>query len=265
VSALDAFSLAGRVAVVTGASKGIGLAIATTLAAAGAEVVVAARGKDGLDAAAERIAAECGKTAVTVAADVSTHEGIDAVEQAALTSFGGADILVNGIGGSRGPGFKARYVRNLSDDDFANCFTFNLRSHLLMSRALVPRMTERGGGSIINIGSAIGQAYLSPLHGNALYASAKAGLIQLTRHLAMEWAPSVRVNCIAPGLVATDASEQRVDSRRQSLLLDRMATGRLGRPEDIAGAALLLASDAGSWITGTTVDVNGGMGLTPVF
>jgi NAD(P)-dependent dehydrogenase (short-subunit alcohol dehydrogenase family) len=81
----------------------------------------------------------------------------------------------------------------------------------------------------------------------------------------MEWAPSVRVNCIAPGLVATDSSEQRVDSARQAELLGRMATGRLGRPEDITGIALLLASDAGSWITGTTIDVNGGMGLTPVF
>ena len=265
MSALDAFCLDGRVAVVTGGSKGIGLAIASALAAAGAEVVIAARGKAALEAAAERIENECGRTAVAVVADVSAHHGIDAVAAAALASFGGANILVNGIGGSRGPGFKARYVRNLTDDDFVGCFSFNLRSHLLMSRALAPRMIERGGGSIINIGSAIGQAYLSPLRGNALYASAKAGLIQLTRYLAMEWAPSVRVNCIASGLVATDASEQRVDEAGHALLLDRMATGRLGRPEDIAGAALLLASDAGSWITGTTIDVNGGMGLTPVF
>ena len=265
VAALDMFSLAGRVAVVTGGSRGIGLEIAATLAAAGADVVIAARGKAGLDAAAERITRESARTAVAVAADVSAREGVEAVAQAALGSFGGADILVNGIGGSRGPGFKARHVRNLTDDDFTNCFSFNLRSHLLMSRALAPGMIERGGGSVINIGSAIGQAYLSPLRGNALYASAKAGLIQLTRYLALEWAPSVRVNCIAPGLVATDASEQRVDGTGQALLLDRMATGRLGRPEDLAGTALLLASDAGSWITGTTIDVNGGMGLTPVF
>jgi NAD(P)-dependent dehydrogenase (short-subunit alcohol dehydrogenase family) len=265
VAALDMFSLVGRVAVVTGGSKGIGLAIASTLAVAGADVVIAARGKAGLDAAAQRIAEQSRGTAVTVAVDVSTRDGVEAVADAALASFDGTDILVNGIGGSRGPGFKARYVHNLTDDDFANCFSFNLRSHLLMSQALAPQMLERGGGSIINVGSSIGQAYLSPLRGNALYASAKAGLIQLTRYLAMEWAPSVRVNCIAPGLVVTDASEQRVDGTRQALLLDRMASGRLGRPEDIAGAALLLASDAGSWITGTTIDVNGGMGLTPVF
>jgi 7-alpha-hydroxysteroid dehydrogenase len=265
VRVLDAFSLAGRVAVITGGTKGIGLAIASTLVAAGADVLIAARGEAGLDAAAEHLADEFGRTAVTVAADVTTHEGIDAVAEAARASFGGADVLVNGIGGSRGPGFKARHVRNLTDDDFTACFSFNLRSHLLMSRALAPQMIERGGGSIINIGSAIGQAYLSPLRGNALYASAKAGLIQLTRYLAMEWAPEVRVNCIAPGLVATDASEQRVDVPGQALLVARMASGRLGRPEDIAGAALLLASDAGSWITGSTIDVNGGMGLTPVF
>lgn len=262
---LDAFSLAGRTAVITGASKGIGLAIASMLAAAGADVVIAARGKEVLDAAAERIKRDCGQTAVAVAADASTQEGIQAITQAAITAFGGVDVLVNGIGGSRGPGFKPRYLRNLSVDDFANCFNFNLRSHLLMSQALAPQMIERGGGSIINIGSSIGQAYLSPHNGNSLYASAKAGLIQLTRYMAIEWAPNVRVNCIAPGLVTTDASTERVDSPRQALVVERMAIGRAGRPEDIAGAALLLASDAGSWITGTTVDVNGGMGLTPVF
>lgn len=262
---VDMFSLADRVAVVTGASKGIGLAIASGLAALGADVVVAARGKDALDSASERIARQSGRAAVTVTADASTADGVQAIKDAALEAFGGVDVLVNGIGGSRGPGFKPAYMRNLTDDDFANCFAFNLRSHLLMSRALAPQMIERGGGSIINIGSAIGQAYLSPLKGNALYASAKAGLIQLTRYMAIEWAPTVRVNCVAPGLVTTEASTERVDGSRQSLLVDRMASARMGRPEDIVGAAMLLASDAGSWITGTTIDVNGGMGLTPVF
>jgi NAD(P)-dependent dehydrogenase (short-subunit alcohol dehydrogenase family) len=261
----DMFSLAGRVAVVTGASKGIGLAIASGLAAQGADVVAAARGEEALGSASERIGRESGRVAVTVTADASTAAGVQAIKDAALQAFGGVDVLVNGIGGSRGPGFKPAYLRNLTDDDFANCFAFNLRSHLLMSRALAPQMIERGGGSIINIGSAIGQAYLSPLNGNALYASAKAGLIQLTRYMAIEWAPAVRVNCVAPGLVTTEASTERVDGSRQSLLVGRMASARLGRPEDIVGAAVLLASDAGSWITGTTIDVNGGMGLTPVF
>jgi NAD(P)-dependent dehydrogenase (short-subunit alcohol dehydrogenase family) len=259
------FSLDGRVAVVTGGSKGIGLAVATGLAVLGANVVIVARDIRRLEAAADHIERAAKRPAVTVATDANDQRGMDRIVETVKSNFGAVDVLVNGIGGSRGPGFRARYLSNLSEGDIANCLTFNLSSHLFMSRLLVPYMADRGGGSIINIGSAIGQAYLSPLNGNAMYASAKAALIQLTRYMAIEWAPSVRVNCIAPGLVTTEASTERVDGGGQSRLLDRMALDRLGVPEDIVGAAMLLASDAGSWITGATIDVNGGMGLTAVF
>ena len=260
---LDSFRLDDRVAIVTGGSRGIGFGIASAFASVGAQVVIAARDEAALESARHDIAG-AGGTVLAVTADVTSQTGaaeVAEVAAAAIERFGGIDVLVNNVGGARGPGFTTSSLRRMSTEDFDNCFRFNLRSTILMAQETIEPMRARGGGSVVNIGSAIGRPYLSQIRGSSLYASAKAGLIQLTRYMALEWSPDVRVNCIASGLVESPASDERVQGELRANCLSHMASDRIGKPEDIAATALLLASDAGQWITGATYDVNGGMGL----
>jgi 7-alpha-hydroxysteroid dehydrogenase len=262
VSVLDRFRLVGRTALVTGASKGIGYGVAEALASAGADVVLVARDADRLAAARAKLEADVSARVCDVAADVTTVSGVQAAVERAVATYGRIDVLVNNVGGARAPGFATASLRRLTPEDFDHCFQYNLRSPLLMAQAAVEVMRDRGAGSIVNIGSAVGRPYLSPMKGSSLYAAAKAGLEQLTRYMAIEWAPAIRVNCVASGLVASPASTERVQGELRARVLASMAIDRVGTPEDIAAAVLLLASDAGSWITGATLDVNGGMGLT---
>jgi len=248
---LDRFRLDGKVAIVTGASAGIGRASALALAEMGADVVLAARTPDRLDRVAERIRG-MGRKAVAVPCDVRETAELDAVVARAVADLGRIDILVNNAGGT-GP----TPALDLSQRDFEAAFHFNVGTAFQLTRLCVPHMVKAGGGAIVNISSALSYM-VEP--GFVAYGTAKAGLSHMTRMLAYEFAPHVRVNALAVGATETDALSPFIDAsedlRRQMVALTPM--GRLGTPEDIALAVLYLASPAASWVTGKIVEIDGG-------
>jgi 3-oxoacyl-[acyl-carrier protein] reductase len=237
-------SLEGKTALVTGASRGIGRAIASELAAGGATVVIGYRsGKDD----AEALAAELGGRAV--AADVSNPEdAVRLVEEA-----GDIDILVNNAGLTR-DGLLAR----MSDDDWRTVIDTNLSSVFYTCRAVCRPMMKKRAGSIVNISSIVG------VHGNwgqTNYAASKAGIIGFTKSLAKELGSrNVRANVVAPGYVKTQLTDV-LPEEATAAMLTNTALGRLGEPEDIAGAVRFLCSDAASFITGEVLLVDGGLGM----
>jgi len=181
-----------------------------------------------------------------------------------VDELGTVDVLVNCVGGSSGPGFGHQPLLDIDDDAFDRCFRFNVKTQLYAAQCVAPLMLARGRGSIINVASVQGRGARVPRAGGATYSMAKAAVVQLTYAMAIEWAPAIRANCIAPGLVATEGGLKRADERTRDAFLSRMALPRPGQPEDVAGAAVFLASDASAWMTGVTVDVNGGAGLASV-
>jgi NAD(P)-dependent dehydrogenase (short-subunit alcohol dehydrogenase family) len=255
--------LAGRVAVVTGASKGIGRAIALELADAGAHLVVNARGTDALDAVAKEITAR-GCEAHAVAADVATPDGAAAVVDGARQRFGRVDVLVNNAGkGTPKP------ILDLTEDDWHASLELNFLSAVRLSLASVPIMRAQGGGRIVNIASRVGRQpdpYFAP------YAAAKAALINFTKSLANAFSKDgILCNCIVPGLIRTEAvleaaqtsaaaTGKTVDEVFEATLRQRpIPAGRLGEPEDVAGIVVFLAGPRASWITGSTITVDGGI------
>lgn len=245
-------SLDGRVAVVTGGSKGIGRAIALAFAEHGADLVLAARGREALEATAEEVRA-LGRRAVTVSADMAVDADVEEVAQAAVEEFGGVDILVNnaGIGA-----FASIY--DATADEFLNTVRINTWAPLLLARLCHPSMVERGGGVVINVGSAVGERATVGKFPYAAYAPSKAALHNLTQVLAKAWAPErIRVLSLAPGIVQTDLASgviERAEAEGRSLT----PLGQVGQPEEIAGMALLMASPAGAFMTGATYLVDGG-------
>ena len=237
-------SLEGRVALVTGASRGIGRAIALELGRAGAEVVVGYR-SDAEEAAA--VAAEAGGR--TVRADVSDPAEATALVQAA----GDLDILVNNAGLTR-DGVLAR----MSDDDWHTVLQTNLSSVFYTCRAAARPMMKRRGGAIVNVSSIVG------VHGNwgqTNYAASKAGIIGFTKSLARELGSrNVRANVVAPGYVKTRLTDAIPDGATETMLA-ATPLGRLGAPEDVAGAVRFLCSDAASFVTGAVLLVDGGLGM----
>jgi 7-alpha-hydroxysteroid dehydrogenase len=247
---LDRFRVDGRVAVISGAGRGIGRGIAIALAEAGADVVLAARRENTLLEVAS-IVEQHGSRALVVPTDVLEADQLDRLVESALSGFGGVDFLVNNAGGTLpGPALQC------TDNELEKAFHFNVTTAFHLSRALAPSMAERGHGAIVNITS--GLSHLVD-HGFVAYGTAKAGMSHMTRLLAHEWAPHVRVNAIAAGATQTDALGMvTADPALAKQIVDLTPLARLGTVEDIAAAALYLLSDAGSWVTGKVLEVDGG-------
>ena len=254
---LDAYSLDGRTAIVSGGSDGIGRMIAHGFADAGANVVVAARGAEKIDKVVAEIESK-GRSALGVPTDATDPDAVKALAQAALDRFGQIDILMNVVGGSQGPTFKRGPLLELTRDDFNEAFNINVTSAFLCSQAVVPHMLERQRGVIINMASVGARDYRLPEPGMSVYNMTKASIMHLTRSMAKEWAPHVRVNCINAGHFITPRRARTEQPERQARSLAEIEIGRFGAPQDIAGAAVFIASDAGAFFNGAYLDLHGG-------
>lgn len=249
--------LSGRTAVVTGASRGIGRAIALKLAAHGANLAVVARSADKLAEVAEEVQS-LGRSCLVVTADVSQPDAAQQIAEAVRGEFEFADVLINNAGGNS---FMSP-VHTIRGSGWRKVIALNLDSAFELIQAFVPDMIEAGRGSIINIASVAGLRG-SPLM--AHYGAAKAGLISLTQSLAIEVAHAgVRVNALVPGWVETDLTGfLRDDEEVERGALSRVPMGRWGTSEEIADGALFLASDASSFMTGQTLILDGGLSAMP--
>ncbi len=246
---LDRFRLDGRVAIVTGAGRGIGEGCARAFAELGADVVCAARTPGQIEATAERIRG-LGRRALAVPCDVMERAQLERLVEAAQREFGRIDVLVNNAGGS--PPSPALQT---SEKAFETALRFNVTSAFLLSRLVIPVMQAGAGGAIVNISSAAGRLVQANF---VAYGTAKAALSFMTRQLAAEFAPRVRVNALAVGAVKTSALLPFVDEKLERAMAELTPMGRLGEVEDIALAALYLASPAASWVTGKVFEVDGG-------
>jgi 3-oxoacyl-[acyl-carrier protein] reductase len=237
----------GQVAFITGSTRGIGLAIAQRLHAAGAKVAVVGRRAD----QAGEVAAGLGAGAAGFGCDVADAGAVDAAVAAAEQALGPISILVNNAGVTRD-----NILLRLSDEDWDAVLDANLKGAFHTTRAVIKGMMKRRAGRIINITSIVG---LIGNKGQSNYAASKAGLIGFTKSVAREYASrNVLVNCIAPGFITTDMTAALPPEARDALL-GQIALGRLGEPDDIAGAVLFLASDLASYITGQVLVIDGGM------
>jgi 7-alpha-hydroxysteroid dehydrogenase len=248
---LERFSLADRVAVVTGAGRGIGAATAVGLAQAGAHVVISSRTEDQLRSVAEQVEA-AGRKAVVVAADLNDLDAVEALAKTAQLEFGRIDIVVNNVGGTMPKAFLDTSPRFLEQ-----AFHFNVATAHALTRAAVPFMLEGDGGSVVNISSAMGR---TQGRGFLAYGTAKAALAHYTRLAATDLAPRIRVNAIAVGSVATSALEiVLTDDNLRTTMESSTPLRRIGDPEDIAAAIVYLCSPAGSYVTGKVLEVDGGL------
>ena len=249
---IERFSLAGKVALVTGASRGIGRGIALGFAEAGADVAVAARSEADLETLAKEIDS-LGRRAISITADVTERADIEAMIDRTVDELGGLDILVNNAGGTR---FMAPVV-GLRPDGWSKALALNLDSVFHGTQLAAQQMVERGGGSIIQISSVAGIEGAESL---SYYSAAKGGVRLFTQAVAKELAQSgVRVNSIAPGWIATALNEPlRADPGGREFAVSMVPMGRFGEVDEIVGAAIFLASDAASFVTGTTLVVDGG-------
>ena len=249
---LDKFLLSGKVALITGGSRGIGRAIALGMAEAGADVVIASRKLPDLEAVAKKIS-QMGRKALPVSANVRYLPDIENLVKRTMDEFGHIDILVNNAGSN--PVFGS--VFNMDERAWEATLGLNLKGYFFLSQAVGKIMKDKGGGSIINVASEDG---IRPRIGVALYSISKAGVIMLTQVLAQEWGQyNIRVNTIAPGIVKTKFSEALWDDDViRDTTLDSTSLGRLAEPDEVVGAALFLAAEASSYMTGQTIVLDGG-------
>jgi len=249
---IDRFDLTGRSALVTGGSKGLGQALAHALALAGADVVIAARHADELETGLAAVIEGTRARGAWLVADLADRTAVERLASAAVEAFGKIDILVNNAGIN-----ILAPIEKVADPDWDRVLALNLTAPMILSRALAGPMKQRGWGRIIHISSVFGA--VSRAERNA-YSASKAGLIGLTHSMALELAPQgVTVNAILPGIFETPLTLAMHSSPLQKQwFTDRVPMGRWGRPEELDGALLLLASDAGAYITGTCLAVDGG-------
>jgi 7-alpha-hydroxysteroid dehydrogenase len=249
---LDRFRLDDKVAVITGGGRGLGAAIALAFAEAGADVVIASRTQSQLDAVAEQVRA-AGQLAHTIEADLAHPEVTAQLAGQAVEAFGKLDIVVNNVGGT-----MPNTLLTTSTKDLKDAFTFNVATAHALTVAAVPLMLEHsGGGSIINITSTMGRL---AGRGFAAYGTAKAALSHYTRLAALDLCPRIRVNAIAPGSILTSALDVVAANDELRAPMEKVTPmRRLGDPVDIAAAAVYLASPAGSFLTGKTLEVDGGL------
>ncbi|MEM8706650.1 MAG: SDR family oxidoreductase [Actinomycetota bacterium] len=248
---LERFRLDGRIAIVSGAGRGIGAAAAIALAEAGADLVIGARSAEQLDETVGVIEGQ-GRRAMAIAGDLSSREGMQSMVDAAVDGFGRIDVVVNNVGGAMPSAFL-----DTSEASFDAALSFNVTTAFNLTQLAVPHLLESDGASIINIASSAGQF---AFRGMSAYGTAKAALIHLTRELAQDLSPRIRVNAISPGAIATSALDIVLQTPElHDAMLDGTPLRRLGDPDDISAAVLYLASSASSYVTGEVLGVNGGI------
>lgn len=248
---LDRFRLDGKVAIVTGAGRGIGAGIAQAFAEVGADVVIGARTQAQLDEVAQAVRKSKRRAAV-VAGDLSRREAMQGLVDRAIDEFGRIDIVVNNAGGSMPGPFL-----DVSEKAFNQAFQWNVTTAFNLTQLAVPHMLKTGGGSVINIASSAGRFND---RGFVAYGTAKAAMVHMTGNLAADLAPKIRVNAIAPGAIETSALGivlQNPDITRR--MIEGTPLKRLGVVEDISATAVYLASEAGSYVTGRVLEVDGGI------
>jgi NAD(P)-dependent dehydrogenase (short-subunit alcohol dehydrogenase family) len=249
---LDTFKLSGKIALITGGARGLGKTMAIALAEAGADIALAGRSRETCEATAKEIADATGRSVRAFEADVTSADAVATLAADVTAACGAIDILVNNAGTNiRGS------IDKLSEQDWDTVVDTNLKGPFLCSRAIGPQMVARGWGRVINLASIMS---VVALPGRAPYASSKAGVLGLTRVLALEWAGTgVTCNAICPGPFATDMNRQLLnDPVAYQQFVNQIPLGRWGELDELAGAAVFLASDASSFVTGTSLFVDGG-------
>lgn len=253
MSVLDEFDLTGKRAVVTGGSRGIGREIALALAEAGAHVVPTSRTRDDVAAVVEEVR-QRGSMSFVQTTDITDLDDIEALFDAVVEEFDGVDVLVNNAGVN--PHQSLGKPEEIDAEGFEFPISVNLEGLFFCSQAAGKHMLESDGGSIVNIGSIEGVVGLPRQHP---YVASKHGVIGLTRSMAIDWAPKIRVNALSPGVVKTDLTEEVQESDRlRESMLRRTPLDRFAEPEEMAAPALFLASDAASFVTGANLLVDGG-------
>ena len=244
------FELTNKVTIVTGASKGIGKAIATTFAEAGAHVVCVSRTKDDLNILQKDISSNSGSASI-YSCDVSKFDQVEALISNSIEEFDKIDVIVNNAGITRDG-----LIMRMSDEDWNTVIDINLKGKFNGIKAIIRQMMKQKSGRIINISSVVG---LKGNSGQANYAASKSGIIGLTKSSSKELASrGITVNCIAPGYIATEMTDQLTDKVKEEII-NRIPLGYIGNTNNVATAALFLASDEAGYITGQTISVDGGM------
>jgi NAD(P)-dependent dehydrogenase (short-subunit alcohol dehydrogenase family) len=248
---LPLFDLTGRVALVTGGNKGLGKAMARGFAEAGADVVIASRHGDELRAALDEILTGTGRRGAYIVADMSNRDDVQKMAQTAVETMGHVDILVNNAGMN-----APQAIDEVTDETWDRVVEVNLTSVMALTRGIVPQMKSRRWGRVVHISSIMGQ--VSKERRN-VYSATKAALIGMARASALDLGPyNVTVNCIAPGPFLTDMPMSVLSDAEKKIFADRTALGRWGQPGELVGPALMLCSDAGSYVTGQVLFVDGG-------